>query len=435
MTTIISQSFWRDEAFSALISSKSISEIISLSMRDTNPPLFYIVSHFWIILFGNTEISLRSLTLIFHLLTVFGIYLISKNFFNSTKSQVAITLAVLLNPFLMQYAFEVRSYSLLICLTVFALFFTINKKYIYAGILLALAILTHNFGIFVFIVFSTWLLIFKRNSVRLSSIIMMLSFPFFSVILWGTTLFTQMGKVSQGFWIQRPTLSSFINSFNIFSSGDLTYPAKSILVIFTVILCILGVLNWIINRKHGQKNNLNLILIELLIVIPLLTAFFISLLFTPIYLERYLIEIVPMLILFIGYSLQGYYRLKSNIIHLLSVCIVVYFFILCLASIQVFITPTKPAIRSSVNEIAVNAGENDIIVPESNLNFLETKYYVEKSGKNIRVYAYAQDGKIPFYIGSVLFEPQEIITEIPANKRVWQIKEDGSYVLLNEIKN
>jgi len=90
---------------------------------------------------------------------------------------------------------------------------------------------------------------------------------------------------------------------------------------------------------------------------------------------------------------------------------------------------TKPAINYGVDQILAQASNRDIIVPESILNFLETKYYIQKSGREIPVYAHSPDKEIPFYIGSVLFEEREIISEYPVGRRVWVIKPDGGHYL------
>jgi len=70
------QSFWRDEAFSYLLAKKSILEIITLTVRDFSPPLYYFLLHFWINAFGKSEVALRSLSLIFYWATLYVAFLI-----------------------------------------------------------------------------------------------------------------------------------------------------------------------------------------------------------------------------------------------------------------------------------------------------------------------------------------------------------------------
>ena len=69
------QSLWRDEAFSYLLAKKNIIEIIFLTAKDYNPPLYYLILHFWIKIFGHSEIALRSLSLIFYWATIYIVFL------------------------------------------------------------------------------------------------------------------------------------------------------------------------------------------------------------------------------------------------------------------------------------------------------------------------------------------------------------------------
>jgi len=55
-------SLWGDEAWAATLISKSYSQILEIVSRDTSPPLYYFLAHFWTGIFGSSEIGLRSLS-------------------------------------------------------------------------------------------------------------------------------------------------------------------------------------------------------------------------------------------------------------------------------------------------------------------------------------------------------------------------------------
>ena len=56
------QSFWRDEVFSVLVAQQPISSYFTkLSFE---PPLYYLLLHGWIKLWGTSEIAARSLSLV-----------------------------------------------------------------------------------------------------------------------------------------------------------------------------------------------------------------------------------------------------------------------------------------------------------------------------------------------------------------------------------
>src|SRR5687767_10835676 len=58
---------WLDEANSVLIADRSMSGILEALRRDNNLPLYYFLLSFWIRLFGDSEIALRSLSAVFYL--------------------------------------------------------------------------------------------------------------------------------------------------------------------------------------------------------------------------------------------------------------------------------------------------------------------------------------------------------------------------------
>ncbi len=64
MLTLLNESLWGDEGFSALAVMKPFKEMIGVVMRDTAPPGFYVIGYAWTRLFGSSEVALRSLSLL-----------------------------------------------------------------------------------------------------------------------------------------------------------------------------------------------------------------------------------------------------------------------------------------------------------------------------------------------------------------------------------
>lgn len=432
MLPILNQSLWRDEAFSALLSEKSPLQIIPLTMRDTTPPLHYLLLHYWMIMFGTSEVALRGLSFIFHILTVFIVFLIIRKLIKSTIAQFLITLATLLNPFLLRYAFEARAYSLLAFLSVLAIYFVITKKYILSSVVLALAVFTHNFALFTFIAFAFWFSYTNRQRLRETKkeILQLFTLPILSLLVWGSIIWQQWTKVASGFWIKPATFSLFLNSFEKYTRGDLSYPAQPMLYTFTLVLCFFAFGYWLWREQKEEHGNA-LLLLSFVALIPTLITYLISALFVPIYDERYLIATSPILILLVGYSLYRLFEVNYKVKNLVVAFVAIYMLLLIQSSEQIVSMNTKAPINYAVSQVLSKAQSEDIIIPQSNLNFLETKWYVQQNGSSIPVYAYVSSGgSIPFYIGAILFEPQEIITQLPKGTRSWQIKGDGGYELL-----
>jgi len=66
------ESLWLDEGFSIRFANLSLYQIFFLP--ETNPPLYYIILHWWINLFGDSEFSVRFPSVIFGFLSIFMVY-------------------------------------------------------------------------------------------------------------------------------------------------------------------------------------------------------------------------------------------------------------------------------------------------------------------------------------------------------------------------
>lgn len=121
----LNQSLWLDEATSVLTASNfSLTEIITkFAPGDFHPPLYYLLLKFWLSAFGNSEVVVRLLSVVFGVATVYVIYLIGKKLFTEKLAFVA-SLIFAIAPLHIYYSQEARMYSLATFLsTVSVLFF------------------------------------------------------------------------------------------------------------------------------------------------------------------------------------------------------------------------------------------------------------------------------------------------------------------------
>lgn len=137
----LSQSFWLDEASQAQMSSLPLSQIWSARQGDFHPPLFYVLSHFWM-QFDTSESWLRLLPVAFGVISVGLIYLFSK------KVGLIAAFFLAINPYHIYYSQEFRSYSLLAMLGLLSMLFLQRKKYIWMAVINALMLYTHYSSIF-----------------------------------------------------------------------------------------------------------------------------------------------------------------------------------------------------------------------------------------------------------------------------------------------
>ena len=158
----LDQSFWLDEASQAQISSLSLSQIWSGRQADFHPPLFYILSHYWV-QFGRSEVWLRLLPITFGAANIYVIYYLASYLTpfpspnlgeGSRKGVVPGLIAALLlaiNPYHIYYSQEFRMYSLLALLGTMSMYLLLKKKYFWVALVNTVMLYTHYASILLII--------------------------------------------------------------------------------------------------------------------------------------------------------------------------------------------------------------------------------------------------------------------------------------------
>ena len=143
----INQSLWLDEATTAIVAGFSLTDFFAKFMpADFHPPLYYLVIHYWSLLFGTSEIAIRIPSVIFGLLTIYITYLIAKQFKSDNKSKIiwpivpALFLAT--SGLHIYYSQEARMYSLATFLVTLIIYLFILKKWSWLSLSFVLLFLT-----------------------------------------------------------------------------------------------------------------------------------------------------------------------------------------------------------------------------------------------------------------------------------------------------
>jgi mannosyltransferase len=116
---IEAQSLWNDEGTSVALAARDLLTITRSAANDIHPPLYYIVLHFWIKLFGSSELAVRSLSALLGTMLVLTTFLLGRSMAmrrNSPRLGVSIGLLAALfaavSPFQVYYSQETRMYIL-----------------------------------------------------------------------------------------------------------------------------------------------------------------------------------------------------------------------------------------------------------------------------------------------------------------------------------
>ena len=108
---------WLDEALSVNIAKLPLSQIPTALRRDGAPPLYYVLLHFWISLFGGSDVAVRSLSGACSLVALIGLFFLVRRIWGSEAAFIA-TGIFAASAFATYYATEARMYALVMLLVV-----------------------------------------------------------------------------------------------------------------------------------------------------------------------------------------------------------------------------------------------------------------------------------------------------------------------------
>lgn len=161
---------WLDEAQSVAIARLPLSSGHGITMyqalrQDGSPPLYYLLLHWWIALFGEGDRTVRALSFVLNIACIPPLLLLGRRVIGRRAAWVAV-LAFITSPFAAYYASETRMYSLLVLLALLgalALERTLRAPTWWSVVCLSLAsvavALTHYWSLYSLVTVAIFLLI------------------------------------------------------------------------------------------------------------------------------------------------------------------------------------------------------------------------------------------------------------------------------------
>ncbi len=418
----LTTSFWRDEAFSYLLASKPFLQIPFLTAQDFSPPLYYLVLHVWMKLFGHSEVAIRSLSLLFFVLTAYFAHDIVTELFRITnRRKWAYFTLLLMSPFLGYYAMEARMYSMLGFFAVSSWYLLLKHKWRWYVAAVVAGIYTHYFMILVFGSQFVYALLSPRSSSirkrvwRNSVAAAALCVP------WALFVLFQRPPVQSQFWITKPTGHDLLMIPVMMLTGIERPAAGMTKTLFTGITVFLWLYAALMVRRlvrHAAGRDILRILLTWIFV-PILTVLAVTLV-KPLYLPRYIIFTSAgfLLLLFIFFE-HSKPRVRTALIILLGIFFVYYHH-------YQLVHKSKQNIRSTVREINALMNPGDVIFVDSELNFHPVQYYASDP-KNVYIVNKSYQ-EIPAYVGKVLIPREHIaFNPPPFPRRAFIISSDLTY--------
>lgn len=419
----LTQSIWRDEAFSILVSERPLSFFIGKLTFE--PPLYYILLHFWMKIFGNSEIAARSLSMVgFFLATVVMIFWAERLF---RKHWLSIFLPVFffLNPMLLYYAFEIRTYGWYTFFATLSLYAYWERKWpIFAGALIA-GFYTHSF----FLVLPFTLLIhyiithkqlfFPKPDIRKifrdtflkSNIVFALC-----ISPWLYLIVQQASRLKESWYypVDFQLIKSVLGNMFIGYEGTPWY-----LWNYTALLSLIFVILFLWSLKPKKTRSRNA-LFFLVIFVPLIVSIGISFI-KPLFVNRYVLPVTIGQIILLALAIEA---IHNKIIQKITAAGLLLFVI----TVNIWYPKQHPKlnIRQTVTEINLIKRPEDKIYVETPLLLFETIYY---SNNRDVVRLYNPDNEpFPWYVGDAIFSPSQMARTFPEfPSRAYFIRNDGSF--------
>ncbi len=121
------QSLWWDEALSVLVARQPLSQLLSAleHYADFNPPLFYVIMRYWMLLAGQSEFAVRWLSVGAGVLAVAVAATLARRLFGPAGAALS-ALFFAIQPFLVYYGQEARGYTLTTLLSLLVIYWALR---------------------------------------------------------------------------------------------------------------------------------------------------------------------------------------------------------------------------------------------------------------------------------------------------------------------
>lgn len=442
MINLNGRPLWYDEAFTALYSEQSFETMfygtvtqVDGAAAEEHPLFFYSLLHLWIELAGLSPVAVRFLSVLLGTASVAMVYRLAWQLFDRQIAILAAFIAVLA-PFHVYYSQEARMYSLLGFAAITATYFLVLAwtrgrwlDWLAFSVFGAMTLYTHNLGFALVLGLDLWVLWcwFRPRGRRWRNLRPLLLSHLLMLILfapWLAILPSQFGKIQQAYWVQRPGLTTIIQTFLVFHFGYdnqalptwLLPPALFLSLLLPALLALR-----LIRARAPHRWSLAYVLLLLLAISPPLIVFVLSQI-RPIYIVR---PFLP--------SALAYYVLVAGALGPRTIprplrwALMLSAMTIAIASLvnhyAYALFPRSPFDEAAAY-LRANYQPGDAIVHSNKLTFLPTHYYdrslpqafiADEPGSPSDTLAYATQQALG------LFATPDLPTATEGHRRVWLV--------------
>ncbi len=330
IATIGNSSIWFDEAFGAYMIKFNFAEIFKFTGLDVHPPLYYWLLKLWGMVFGTSDVELRSMSVLFAVIAIIFAYLLVRKMFGQKAALISSAL-VMLSPIFIRYAQEMRMYTMVAAIGMSATYvlYLIREKssrrlWVVYGVLIALGMWTHYFTALIWLGHWVWRAIethqkdtkawkkafFTRQWVLVHAFAIALYLP------WIPKLISQVLNVQvNGFWIppiSPVTVPSYLSTVFVYQTASMTAPWLTVLLAVMLACGVYMVQKVYRAMKRRDRMYYRLLIIGAVAPVALLIAISLPPLRST-FIDRYVLFSAIMLVIVFGVAVARYAEKSQRI--------------------------------------------------------------------------------------------------------------------------
>lgn len=422
---------------------RSVGAIIDGTARDVHPPLYYLLLHFWTLVFGTSIWSVRGFSAVVGILLIPLVYLILKRLF-STKIALYGAFFTAIAPFLIRFSQEVRMYGLVALFATLATYALIRalenqrwRWWIIYTLAVTAAVYTQYYGLLIVaahVIYVFTLAVMRRGEGRWRALLSYWRFAaslFTAALLflpWIPILFAQLNRVTGHYWIQQGwiTIHTVPSSLYEFSYYDhLDFLLKGYWHEFpALLLLILTVFTYFRYRKQWRE----VTLLVASFIVPTTLMWTYSKLRSPVYQDRYF-----------PFAAVGFYAMMALWIFTpkkvwLQRALFVFFTVSLLGGTTAMYLETNHQMKQAASIINEQYRPGDEVASLDLYTYFDFHYY-NHTGYEAKLYS-----RGPFTYGEPgLLQGREdlrisYLTEVTSKSgKLWAVSHTGKHTYNNEI--
>lgn len=382
------ESYWVDEIYTLFEGQQSIHQLLTSGRLD-QPPAYYLPFHFWLQIFGTTEVSARSFSVLASLGSIILLYVVGRELFGNEVGLLG-SLLMTVSSYQLFYAQEARFYAFYELTVVLSFLFLIlalrhNKivHFVLYGMASVAMIYSHTYGLFVLAAQNLFFLLQARkyrNSLRnwviCEALICLAVLPYVIPLVLGgdnvsTAIDYQFAKTYAVPSLLEPIRTVY--RFIVAARDDRNWDAILATSVLAGVVLLAGTglyafrvgrrewvtaaKSWPGSLQEAPDLRGKLLLLSSWLLCPIMLPFIISLAVIPVYADKYMIGAAPAAYLLLAFGVSSLRKMIPWVASLGALAIVI------LPGLQYYyLQPTHQQWREAAAFVQERSGPADMIV-------------------------------------------------------------------------